>query len=63
MIMAAGILLLALGFILMTGGSQSPDQFDPEVVYSFRRVTLSTIVVMLGFAVVLVSIFWKKKTV
>ena len=63
MIMGAGILLLALGFMLMTGGSQSPDQFDPEVVYSFRRVTLSTIVVMLGFAVVLVSIFWKKKTV
>jgi hypothetical protein len=61
LIMGAGLALLAIGFLLMTGGQQPPDQFDPDVVYSFRRITLSTIVVILGFAVVGFSIFWKKK--
>ena len=59
MVLFAGLALLAVGFLLMTGGSQPPDQFDTSVVYSFRRTTLSTIVVTVGFIVVLYSIFIK----
>ena len=54
-----GLAVLAVGFLLMTGGSQPPTQFDPNVVYSFRRTTLSTIFVIIGFLVVLYSIFQK----
>ena len=59
MFLFLGIAILAIGFLLMTGGSQPPNQFDPNVVYSFRRTTLSTIFVTLGFLVVLYSIFVK----
>jgi hypothetical protein len=59
MILFAGLALLAVGFLLMTGGSQPPNQFDPDVVYSFRRTTLSTIFVVIGFLVILYSIFQK----
>jgi Protein of unknown function (DUF3098) len=59
MFLFLGIAILAIGFLLMTGGAQPPTQFDPNVVYSFRRTTLSTIFVTLGFLVVLYSIFVK----
>lgn len=61
LILLAGIILIALGFSLMTGGQQPPDQWDEKVIYSFRRISLSTIVVVLGLVVVLVSIFWKTR--
>lgn len=59
MVLFIGLAVLAVGFLLMTGGSQPPDQFDPNVVYSFRRTTLSTIFVTIGFLVILYSIFQK----
>lgn len=58
-ILLAGIFLLAIGFMLMMGGSQPPDQFDPKVIYGFRVTTLSSIVVVAGLLVVLYSIFAK----
>jgi len=59
MILLAGIALLALGFLLMSGGQQPPNQFDPKVIYGFRNTTLSSFVVVIGFLVVLYSIFAK----
>jgi hypothetical protein len=61
LILGLGLALIAIGFLLMTGGQQPPNQFDPNVIYSFRRTTLSTIFVLLGFGVVMASIFWKRK--
>ena len=54
-----GLGVMAIGFLLMLGGSQPPTQFDPDVVYSFRRTTLSTIFVTIGFLIVLYSIVVK----
>ena len=59
MVMIIGLTVMATGFLLMIGGSQSPDQFDTSIVYSFRRSTLSTIFVTIGLLVVLYSIFLK----
>jgi hypothetical protein len=59
MFLLLGLGIMAIGFLLMLGGSQPPTQFDPNVVYSFRRTTLSTIFVTIGFLVVLYSIFVK----
>ncbi|HUM48014.1 MAG TPA: DUF3098 domain-containing protein [Chitinophagales bacterium] len=61
LVMGAGMLILAFGFLLMTGGSQKPTEWDPNVVYGFTRITLSTIFVLIGFGVVMVSIFWKSR--
>lgn len=59
MFLLLGLGVIAIGFLLMMGGSQPPTQFDPNVVYSFRRITLSTIFVALGLVIVLYSIFAK----
>lgn len=57
LILLGGIALLAAGFLLMVGGSQPADEFDPKVIYGFRVTTLSSLVVVCGFLVVLYSIF------
>jgi uncharacterized membrane protein len=62
-IMIAGIILIALGFILMAGGrSEDPNVFDPKEIYSFRRITLAPILVMTGFIVEIVAIMWMPKS-
>ena len=61
LILFAGIVIVTIGFLLMTGGHQSPDQWKPEEIYSFRRISLSTLFVIGGFVVILFSIFIRKK--
>ncbi len=49
-----GFGIVILGFILMMGGgSDDPDQFS-YAIFSFRRITLAPVIVLLGFA----FIFW-----
>ena len=56
-----GIALLALGFILMLGGgSNDPDVFN-EKMFDFQHITLSTILILAGFVVEIVAIFWRGK--
>ena len=60
-IVLIGLALLALGFILMLGGgSTDPDVFN-EKMFDFRRITLSTILILAGFVVEIVAIFWRGK--
>jgi uncharacterized membrane protein len=56
-----GVALIALGMILMIGGgSDNPDVFNPQM-FDFRHITLAPILVLLGFVVEIVAIFWKRK--
>ena len=60
-IVLIGIALIALGFILMIGGgSTDPDVFN-EKMFNFQRLTLAPILVLAGFVVEIVAIFWRKK--
>ena len=60
-IVLIGIALIALGFILMIGGgSDNPDVFN-EKMFDFQRITLAPILVLVGFVVEIVAIFWKGK--
>jgi len=57
----AGVLLIALGMILMIGGgSTDPDVFN-EKMFSFQRITLAPILILAGFVVEIVAIFWRNK--
>ena len=60
-ILLIGIALIALGFVLMIGGgSTDPDVFN-EKMFNFRRLTLAPILVLAGFVVEIVAIFWRKR--
>lgn len=56
-----GAVIIVIGFLLMVGGrAESPDQFNPEI-FSFRRITLAPIIVLLGFAFEIYAIMKKPK--
>lgn len=61
-IMIAGLVVIAAGMLLMSGGkNQDPNVFNNDLVYGFRRITIAPIVILLGFAIEIVAIFWKEK--
>lgn len=61
-VLLIGIAVIALGFLLMSGGgSEDPNVFNEKELFSFRRIRLAPTVVILGFAVVIYSIFKKEK--
>lgn len=60
--MIGGVVLVFIGFMLMSGGkSPDPHQFNYDEIYSFRRITLAPIVVLLGFAIEVYAIMKKPK--
>jgi hypothetical protein len=60
-LLAAGFAIIILGFVLMSGGKSSdPSIFNPEV-FSFTRITLAPIVVMIGFVSIIYAILKKPK--
>jgi hypothetical protein len=47
---------ISLGFILMVGGgSEDPQVFNPEI-FSFRRIRVAPTMVLLGFGIAIYSI-------
>jgi DUF3098 family protein len=60
--MLIGIVLVALGLLLMAGGkSKDPNVFNPDEVYSFRRITVAPILILLGLGIEIFAIFRKSK--
>ena len=61
-ILLIGLGLIVLGFILMVGGgSDDPNVFNPEI-FSFQRITLAPSIVMIGFAIEAYAILRKPKS-
>ena len=55
------ILIIGVGFLLMSGGgSNNPDVFNNEI-YSFRRIRLAPLVVILGYIMCIISILYRDK--
>ena len=54
-----GIAFILIGFILMIGGgSNDPDVFN-EAIFSFRRITLAPILILIGFGIQIYAIMKK----
>lgn len=64
-LMIIGALLITAGFVLMSGGgaelsgeANTAETFDSSI-YSFQRIILAPILVVLGFIVEVFAIFFK----
>ncbi|NML20529.1 DUF3098 domain-containing protein [Pseudoflavitalea sp. G-6-1-2] len=58
----AGIAVMALGIILMSGGkSNDPNVFNDSDVYSKTRITVAPILILLGLGIEVFAIFRKPK--
>ncbi|MCX7696772.1 MAG: DUF3098 domain-containing protein [Bacteroidales bacterium] len=59
LLMLGGILLMALGYLLMIGGgSHDPKVFNYEI-FSFQRLTLAPILIVLGIVVNVIAILYR----
>ena len=63
LIIAVAVILIVIGFALMSGGG-SPDgvSFNPGI-FSPRRIVIAPLVTVLGFALVVVGILKKPKDI
>lgn len=60
--MVIGLVIIALGAVLMAGGKgNDPNVFNENEVYSFRRITLAPILIIIGFVVEIYAIMKKSK--
>ena len=58
-ILLAGVALILLGFILMSGGGVKDPQVFNYAMFDFRRIVLAPIVIVASIVVIIVSIVRK----
>ena len=62
MYLIIGFVIIIVGFMLMAGGgSDDPNVFNGDELFSFRRIVLAPIVVLFGFLFEIWAIMKKPK--
>lgn len=57
-----GVLVVIVGFILMSGGgSGDPTQFNEDEIFSFRRITLAPLTCLAGYMFIIYAIMRRPK--
>ena len=59
--MILGLLIITLGFILMSGGGSDDPNFFNEGMDNFRRIRLAPTLVLIGFGIEVYAILLKPK--
>jgi hypothetical protein len=60
-ILLIGIGVIALGFILMSGGGSDDPKVFSEAVFDFRRIRLAPTTVLIGFGITVFAILKNPK--
>ena len=62
-ILLVGLAINIIGFILMIGGAtEDPSKFDASELFSHVRITISPILIVLGYVIIMYSIMKKPKS-
>ena len=59
-LLAIGMLVVVIGFILMGGGSSSTEAYNPDIL-SARRIKVAPIVCLVGFLSMIYAVVYKPK--
>lgn len=59
-LLIAGMAIVIIGFILMSGGSSTEEAFNPDI-FSDRRIKVGPMISLLGFISIVGAIMWKPK--
>lgn len=59
-LLAIGMLVVIVGFILMTGPSSTPTNFEPDI-FSVRRIKVAPMVCLLGFVFMIYAVLRSPK--
>jgi len=55
-ILLIGILVIVIGFLLMSGGGSTDPKVFNEEIFNFRRIRLAPTMVLIGFGITIYSI-------
>ena len=59
-LLAVGMLIVIIGFLLMTGPSSSETAFEPDI-FSARRIKVAPLVCLFGFLSMIFAVMRKPK--
>ena len=59
-LLAVGMVVVILGFLLMTGPSSTESDFEPDI-FSVRRIKVAPVVCFLGFIFMIYAVLRKPK--
>ena len=59
-LLAVGMAVVVLGFILMSGGSSDETAYNPDI-FSVRRIKVAPVVCLLGFISMIYAVIRKPK--
>lgn len=60
-ILLIGLAVIALGFILMSGGGSDDPKVFSEAIFDFRRIRLAPTTVLIGFGITIYAILKNPK--
>ncbi len=60
-ILLIGLVVIALGFILMSGGGSDNPKVFSEAIFDFRRIRLAPTTILIGFGITIYSILKNPK--
>ncbi len=60
-LLAIGFAIIVIGFLLMLGGKTDDPKVFSDKIFSFRRITLAPLVVLVGFVFEIWAIMKKPK--
>lgn len=59
-LLAAGMAIVIIGFILMSGGGSTDQAYNPEI-FSARRIKVAPLVCLFGFLSIIYAVVYKPK--
>ena len=59
-LLAVGMVVVVIGFLLMTGPASSVDAYEPDI-FSVRRIKVAPVVCLLGFVSMIYAVVRKPK--
>ena len=59
-LLAVGMLVVVIGFILMSGDSSTTEAYNPDI-FSARRTRVAPVVCLLGFVSMIYAVVYKPK--
>lgn len=59
-LIAAGVIVVLIGFFLMAGGESTPEKYDPSI-FSTEHIKVAPVVTLIGFVSIILAIIIKPK--
>ena len=59
-LLAIGVVVIVLGFVLMSGSGSSVEAYNPDI-FSDRRIKVAPVVCLIGFVSMIFGVMYKYK--